>query len=115
MPLALYMDQQVQSAIIRGLRERNVDILTAYEDGTSRWADTDLLDRATSLGRVMFSRDEDFCAEAKQRQAMAIPFNGVIYANQIKVSIGTCVKDLEIIAKVGELDDLRNKLIYLPY
>ena len=35
MPLALYMDQHVPRAITTGLRLRNVDVLTAFEDGFS--------------------------------------------------------------------------------
>ncbi len=114
MPIAFYMDHQVQSAISLGLRSRKVDILTAFEDGTSRWADTDLLDRATALGRVLFSRDEDFFGLATQRQAAGRFFGGVIYAHQFRLSIGECIEELEIIAKVGNSDDLRDKVVYLP-
>lgn len=31
--LAVYMDQQVPAAITGGLRERGIDVLTAFEDG----------------------------------------------------------------------------------
>ncbi len=34
MPIALYMDHHVPRAITLGLRLREVDVLTAYEDGT---------------------------------------------------------------------------------
>ena len=35
MAIALYMDQHVPRAITVGLRLRGVDVLTAYEDGSS--------------------------------------------------------------------------------
>jgi hypothetical protein len=41
-------------------------------------------------------------------------FRGVIYTHQLRVSIETCVQDLEIIAKAGEPEDLLNGLIFLP-
>jgi rRNA-processing protein FCF1 len=114
MAIALYMDQHVPRAITVGLRLRGVDVLTTYEDGTSELADPALLDRASELGRVLFTRDDDLLAEAASRQRNGIPFGGVIYAHQLRVSIGTCVQDLEIIAKAGEPEDLINGVQYLP-
>jgi len=35
MPLAVYMDQHVPRAITNGLRLRQIDVLTAAEDGAS--------------------------------------------------------------------------------
>jgi hypothetical protein len=53
------MDHHVPWAIATGLRKRNVDVLTTDEDGSAAFDDDRLLDRATSLGRVLFSQDED--------------------------------------------------------
>ena len=41
-------------------------------------------------------------------------FTGVIYAYQLFVSVGDCVRDLEIIAKAGKLEDFANRVQYLP-
>jgi hypothetical protein len=114
MPLKLYMDHHVPRAITLGLRLRQVDVLTAYEDQTHEVADSDLLDRATSLGRVLFTQDDDLLAEATQRQRVGIAFGGVIYAHQEAVSIGQCVQDLEVIAAAGSDADVVNRVIYLP-
>jgi predicted nuclease of predicted toxin-antitoxin system len=114
MALALYMDQHVPRAITTGLRLRGVDVLTAYEDGRSEWDDAALLDRANELQRVLFTRDDDLLIEASQRQRAGIPFRGVIYAHQLRVSIGKCVEDLELIAQVGEAEDLMNGVKFLP-
>jgi hypothetical protein len=91
-----------------------VDVLTAYEDGTSELEDPDLLDRTGALERGLCTRDDDLVAEATKRQRTGIAFRGVIYAHQLRVSIGTCVQDLEIIAKAGEPEDLLNGIIFLP-
>lgn len=64
MPLKLYMDHHVPRAITSGLRALNVDVLTAYEDESSTVTDPQLLDRATVLDRVLFTRDDDLLAEA---------------------------------------------------
>jgi hypothetical protein len=42
MPLSLYMDQHVPRAVTAGLRQRGLDVLTAYDDGADQLPD-DLL------------------------------------------------------------------------
>jgi hypothetical protein len=89
-------------------------VITAEEDGSARLQDDLLLDRATSLGRVLFSQDEDFLAIARQRQQSGPEFAGVVYAPQLAISIGQAVRDLELIAKVLDPDDMRNRVEYIP-
>ena len=114
MSVALYMDVHVPAPITRALLTRGVDVLTAQADGTTRLDDADLLDRAGELGRVMFSRDEDFLAEATSRQRSGESFAGLIYAHQLRVTIGRCVQDLELIAKCSEPEDFVNRIEHLP-
>ncbi|GAB4432409.1 MAG: DUF5615 family PIN-like protein [Anaerolineae bacterium] len=114
MAIAIYMDHHVPRAITMGLRLRGVDVLTAYEDGSSELDDPALLDRANELKRVLFTRDDDLLIEATKRQRAGIPFHGVIYAHQLRVSIGSCIEDLELIAQVGEAEDLMNGVKFLP-
>ncbi|MGH8005546.1 MAG: DUF5615 family PIN-like protein [Candidatus Binatia bacterium] len=102
MSVGLYMDVHVPDAITGGLRLRGVDVLTAQEDGTRQISDAALLDRATALGRILFSQDEDLLREATQRQRSGGTFAGLVYAHQLKVTIGQCVKDLELISLVSE-------------
>lgn len=88
MSVRLYMDHHVPRAITSGLRVRGVDVLTTQEDGTQTLDDAALLDRAGDLGRVLFTQDDDFLAETAHRQAAGQPFSGLIYAHQLRVSIG---------------------------
>jgi hypothetical protein len=114
MAIDLYMDHNVPMAITNGLRLRGVNVITAFEDNSHQLDDPALLDRATTLGRVVFTRDDDFLSEAHRRQRTGVPFGGVIFAHQLKVSIGRCVHDLEVIAKVGEPEDMYNSVQHLP-
>jgi predicted nuclease of predicted toxin-antitoxin system len=112
--VAFYMDVQVPAAITRALMAKGVDTLTAQADGSARLSDPALLDRAGELGRVMFTRDEDFLAETAARQQTGVPFAGVVYAHQLRVTIGQCVRDLEIIGRCGEAADMVNRVEHLP-
>jgi predicted nuclease of predicted toxin-antitoxin system len=108
------MDENVHRAISEGLRLRGVDVLTVQEDGRRRLKDPRVLDRATELGRPLFSQDDDLLAEAHRRQAAGIPFSGVIYAHQLHVTIGDCIRDLELIAKTADPEALENRVEFLP-
>jgi predicted nuclease of predicted toxin-antitoxin system len=110
----LYRDENVRGAITRALRARELLILTAQEDGRDATPDPEVLDRSTELGYVLFTQDDDFLTEAARRQEQGIPFAGVIFAHQRRVPVSVCIRDLELIALAGELDEFRNRVEYLP-
>lgn len=108
------MDVHVPRGIIDALRRRNVAIVTAQEDNHAEADDPILLARATLLNCVLFTRDSDFLQIASAWQRDAKPFAGVIYAHQLRVTIGRCVQDLALIAAVGQPEDLANRVEHLP-
>ncbi|MBE2264052.1 MAG: DUF5615 family PIN-like protein [Burkholderiaceae bacterium] len=115
MTVALYMDEHVHRAITVGLRLRGVDVLTVQEDGRRNTPDPILIDRAAELGRVLFSQDDDMLVEATRRQRAGVPFAGVVYAHQLQTTIGACVRDLELIARVADPVDMADHVEYLPF
>jgi predicted nuclease of predicted toxin-antitoxin system len=108
------LDHHLPRAIANGLRLRGIDVLTAHEDGASRLRDPALLDRATELERVLFTQDDDLLTEATQRQRLGQLFSGVIYAHQLRVSIGDCVRDLELIVQVSEPEEMIGQTLFVP-
>ncbi len=114
MSLRYYMDQHVPAQITDGLRRRGIDVLTAYEDGQSKESDEDLLARATALGRILFSQDTDFLIISGQWQRAGRDFVGIVYAHQLNVTIGRAIRDLELLARVVEPEEMSNRVEYLP-
>ncbi len=112
--VSFYMDVNVEGPITRGLRQRGVDVLTAQEDGMGELPDEQLLDRAAALGRIVFTHDDDFLAEASRRQSEGVSFIGVLYIHQRDVLIGRCINDLETVASASNLDEYANQVRYLP-
>ena len=104
----------MDAAITEGLSQRGIDVLTCREDGTEPWYDDRLLERATALGRVLFSQDDDQLAIAHRHQRTGHPFAGLIYGHQLDLSIGQAIRDLELIAQVYDPEDLRDRVEYLP-
>jgi hypothetical protein len=92
-----------------------VDVLTCLEDGTDRAQDEQIFERATQLGRALFTQDDDFLALADEWLENGREFAGVIYAHQLGITIGQAIRDLELVAKVLDPDEMRNRIEFLPY
>ena len=107
------MDVQVPHGITDALRARNVTVTTAQEDNHAEADDSALLARATALGCVLFTRDQDFLQISAVWQREAKPFAGLIFAHQLRVTIGRCVSDLALIAEAGMPEDLANRVEHL--
>ena len=114
MSVALFLDHHVHAGITRGLRRRGIDVVTADEDGRATAPDEELLVRATELGRPIFTQDDDFLELADQWLHAGRPFTGVIYAHQLRATIGQVVSDLQLICEVALPTDLCNTVLFLP-
>ncbi len=112
--IGLYMDVHIPRAIAIGLRTRGIDVITAQEDHYAEVPDPVLLDRASELGMALFSCDEDLLIEGQRRQTEDIYFAGVIYIHLLRISIGKCIEDLELLSLVSSKEDLENQIIFLP-
>jgi hypothetical protein len=114
MAVGLYFDVHVDHAIAGQLRLRQVDVLTAQEDGATQFTDDQLLDRAGELGRPLVTHDIRFKAMAEERQRQSQSFCGLIFGHLMQVTIGQCVRDLEIIAKATDPEDWVSGVVRLP-
>jgi predicted nuclease of predicted toxin-antitoxin system len=112
--VALYMDVHVPRAVTTALRLRMIDVLTAQEDGAAQLDDDRLLQRATELGRILVSQDKDLLGEGMRRLKQDKPFPGIVYAHQLRVTIGQMVEDLELIAQATSPEEWRGRIEYLP-
>ena len=90
-------------------------MITTFEDGSAELEDGELLDRASALGRVLFTQDIRFKALAESRQSGGPPFLGLIFGHQLHGTIGQFVRDLELIAKATELTDWSSTIEHIPF
>ena len=112
--LAFLMDHQVHLAITEGLRRRGIDVLTVFEDGRAEADDDELLERATALGRIFVSQDQDLLRITKEWQRVGRDFSGAAFAIQQDLDIGGTIEYLELIAHVMSPDEMRNRVEYIP-
>ena len=104
----------MQRAITKALRLRNIDVVTAQEDGTTELDDAQLLQRATDLGRILASQDKDLLRVGNRLQVEAKPFSDIFYAPQRGVTIGRMVEDLELIVRASSPEEWRGRIGRLP-
>jgi Domain of unknown function (DUF5615) len=112
--VALYMDVHIRRAVTSSLRLRSIDVLTAQEDGSAELDDDLLLQRATLLGRVLVSQDEDLLREGMRRLRQQKDFSGIIYSHQPRITIGQMVEDLALIERATSPVEWRGRIEYLP-
>lgn len=108
------MDQHVPQVITTGLRIRGVDVQTAFEDRSHEFDDEKLLVRANSLGRILFTQDDDLLAIAQRWQRDGNLFAGLVYGHQLKLPIGRAVADLEILMNCVTAEEFQNRVEFIP-
>jgi hypothetical protein len=65
-------------------------------------------------GVLCFRRMRTFWRKLLDGKEEGAPFSGVIYGHQLSVTIGTCIRNLDFIAKVASPEDIANRVEYLP-
>ena len=90
-------------------------MLPAQDDGAGELTDEELLQRATELGRTIFTHDIHFKAMAEDWQRQGKSFSGFLFGNQLGVTVGIYVKDLELIAKATDPAEWVNVIQHLPF
>lgn len=103
-----YTDEHVGRAVVNGLRQRGVDVLTVQEAGTLGASDEEHLARARTEGRVIFTQDDDFL----RLYAAEVEHAGIVYAPQ-GTSIGDIIRGLMLIYQVLDSEDMEGHVEFL--
>ncbi len=113
MSIPFYLDENLHGPWVSALRERGVDLLSAFEDSMNARPDTEVLNRAMYLRRVLVTSDRGFLAMAAGLQRTNIEFPGLVFLKHSDAS-GVHLEDLETIALAGVPEDIRNQVWHLP-
>jgi hypothetical protein len=102
MAIKYYTDEHVSSAVVNGLRQRGVDVLTAKEAGMLGSPDEEHLKLANTQGRVIFAQDSDFL----RFHSNGIEHHGIVYSHQ-RMPIGQIIQGLTLIYQILSEDDMK--------
>ncbi len=114
MSVQYYMDVHVPEAVSLQLRARGIDVLTAIEDDARQLTDAEILQRAHRYGRIVVTQDIRFRALAESWLKEGLAFSGLIFAHQLRITVGQFVSDLHLIAEVSTSEEWRNTVEHLP-
>src|SRR5437016_5777986 len=95
MPRLNFDEDAMDDALVKALRVRGVDVLTAFEAGMIERPDEDHLDYATSQGRVLYTFNvADFCRIHAASQSSLRPHAGIVVGRHKQYSIGEQMRRL---------------------
>jgi len=108
--IKLYTDDHVAKAVVRGLRQRGVDVVTVPEADLLTASDEEHLAFARESGRVIFTQDEDFL----RLHAAGVAHPGIVYAPQGR-SVGQVIRGLMFVNPLRfRLDPTSHKMPFPP-
>ncbi len=104
----LYTDEHVSKAVVNGLRQRGVDVLTVVEAGMLGASDEEHLALARKEERVLCTQDEDFL----RPHASGAEHAGLVYTHQ-QTPVGESIRSLMLIHEVMSPDEMKGHLEYI--
>jgi uncharacterized protein DUF5615 len=113
--IRLYLEEDSMShALVRGLRARGVDVITALEEGMIERGDQEHLEYAAKLQRVLYSFNvADFYNIHSRYLSDDREHAGLILARQQQFTVGEQLRRLlRLIAKVPA-DQIKNRVEFL--
>ena len=103
-----YTDEHVPRAVVKGLRQRGVDVLTVAEAGMLGASDEEHLALARREGRVIFTQDADFL----RFHASGVRHTGIVYACQ-QAPVGDIIRALMLLREVLEPDEMKDNVEFV--
>ncbi len=115
MTIRLYVDEDAMDKdLVRALRARGIDVLTALEAGMIERDDSEHLDYATAQGRVLYSFNVgDFYRLHIAYLAEGKSHAGLILARQQRYSVGEQMRRLLKLIATKSAEEMRNQIEFL--
>ena len=104
-PVRFYFDQHYPDPVVKALRQRGINVLTAQEAGRCGLADTDQLKFATANERVMVTFDPDFLA----LHSSGMQHAGIAWSHMLKYSIGQLIFMLVLLHAALDREDMKKR------
>jgi uncharacterized protein with PIN domain len=98
----------VAQAVVRGLRQRGVDVLTTAEAELLGASDEQQMDFARTHNRVLFTRDRHFL----RLHAAGAAHAGIIYAAQ-GTRIGEIIRGLMLIHDILDAEEMAGHIEFI--
>lgn len=108
--MKIYADENIERSIVEGLRRRKIEVLSAIELGYIGKPDEFHIKKASEMNAIILTHDSDFLRIASSKD---VTHNGIIFSHSKNVSIGQCIRGVELIARVLTDKDMKNYIEFL--
>ena len=115
MTVRFYLEEDsMRNALVRALRSRGVDVVTALDEGMVERDDEQHLDHAAAQGRVLFSFNvRDFNRLHTAYLSTGGSHAGIILAQQQRYSVGEQMRRLLKLIATRSAEEMRNRVEFL--
>ncbi|MFN8450493.1 MAG: DUF5615 family PIN-like protein [Anaerolineae bacterium] len=107
--IRFYLDENVDKQIARGLRTRDIDVLTTGEADHIGWTDEEHLAFARAERRVIVTQDSDFL----RLHAQGHPHAGIVYYKAQTRTLKQILRGLIMIFEILLPDDMEKHIEHL--
>ncbi len=111
--MKIYCDENIESAIVAGLRRRGIKVISVRDIGDLGKSDEYHLKNASELEAVIVTHDVDFLKIAHQWQQAGKVHRGILYAHPLDLSPGECIRMVELVTQVFTEEEMENHIEFL--
>ncbi len=108
--MIIYADENIERSVIDGLRRRGIEVFSAKEHRYSGKPDEFHIKKAAEIKAVILTHDIDFL---KITSTPGVNHTGIIFSHPKNVSIGQCIKGVELIVNILTDKDMENHIEFL--
>ena len=115
MAIRLYVDEDAMArAFVNGLRAREVDVKTVFEEGMVGRSDVEQLEHAADQGRVIYTFNVgDFCQLHTEFITNGKNHSGIVVVYRQRYAIGEQIRRMMCIIHTQSAEEIRNTLRFL--
>lgn len=108
--MKIYADENIERSIIEGLRRRRIRVVSARELGYLGKPDEFHIREALEMKAVILTHDIDFL---KMTNNLEISHGGIIFSHPKSISIGQCIRGVELIVNILTDEEMTNHIEFL--
>lgn len=110
-----YFDEDAMArGLVRGLKARSIDVITAVDAGMRGQDDEPQLECATRLGRVLFTFNvADFCRLHADYQRAGRRHTGIVVARRQRYTLGEQVHGLARLTSEISAEEMEDRLLFV--
>jgi hypothetical protein len=103
-----------EQAVVRGLRERGIDVVTTADAGHLGSTDSEQLAHAAEHGRTIYTFNVgDFARLHAQYQARGLSHAGITVVPDQRYSVGEKIRRVARLVRTSSAESLVDRIVYL--